>query len=95
MFGGQDEFMFENEEESKRGDVIYEGWKLLLEELLAFCNGKSNPICILFAKELRRATNKYDQRRCFLQDVVFEFYKGYLEGHLISVKKFRDEKKLS
>ena len=66
--------------------------RLLLEELLAFCNGKNNPICILYAKELRRATNKYDQRRCFLQDVVFEFYKGYLEGHLISVKKFRDEK---
>ena len=25
------------------------------------------------------------------QDVDFEFYKGYLQDHLISVKKFRDE----
>ena len=67
--------------------------RLLLVELFAFCNEKSNPICIFFAKELRRATNNYDQCQCFLQDAVFEFYKGYLVGHLISVKKFRDEKK--
>ena len=58
--------------------------RLLLEELLAFCNGKSNPIRIFLAKELRRATNNYDQRQRILQDVVFEFYKGYLEDRLIS-----------
>ena len=65
--------------------------RLLLEELIAFCNGKSNPIRIFFAKELRRATNNYDQRQCFLQVVDFEFYKGYLQDRLISVKKFNDE----
>ena len=43
------------------------------------------------AKELRRATNNYDQRQSFLQDIDYEFFKGYLQDHLISVKKFRDE----
>ncbi|KAF3963536.1 hypothetical protein CMV_012089 [Castanea mollissima] len=29
-FGGQDEFVFENEEESKIGDISYEEWKTII-----------------------------------------------------------------
>lgn len=65
---------------------------LLLEELIAFCNGKSNPIRNFSAKELRKATNNYDLRRRFLWGGDFAFYKGSLEDRLVSVKVYRDER---
>ena len=34
--------------------------RLLLEKLIAFCNGKSNPIRVFSAEELRRETYNYD-----------------------------------
>ena len=54
---------------------------LLLEELIAFCNGKGNSIRVFSAKELKRATNNYDQRQCILQDSDFKLFKGSLEDH--------------
>ena len=59
--------------------------RMLLEGLIAFGNGKSNPIHIFSAKELRRATNNYDQCRHLLLASDFDFYKGSLEDYLISV----------
>jgi hypothetical protein len=64
---------------------------LLLEELIAFCNGKSNPIRNFSAKELRKATNNYDPCQRFLVAGDFEFYKGSLEDRLISVKVYPEE----
>ena len=63
--------------------------RMLLEGLIAVGNGKSNPIHIFSAEELKRATNNYDQCRRFLLASDFDFYKGSLEDHLISVKKYR------
>uniref|UniRef100_A0A2N9EEB3 Protein kinase domain-containing protein n=1 Tax=Fagus sylvatica TaxID=28930 RepID=A0A2N9EEB3_FAGSY len=64
--------------------------RLLLEELIAFCNGKSNPIRVFSAEELIRATNNYDQHQSFAWDGDFEFYKGSLEDRLVSIKKYPD-----
>ena len=65
---------------------------LLLEELIAFCNDKSNPTRNFSAKELRKATNNYDPCPRFLVAADFEFYKGSLEDRLVSVKVYRDER---
>ena len=62
--------------------------RLLLEELIAFCNGKSNPIRVFSADDLRRATNNYDQSQRFFDSVDFDFYKGSLEDRLVTVKKY-------
>ena len=67
--------------------------RLLLEELIAFCNGKSNPIRVFSAEKLRKATNNYDQRQCIMWDSDFNLYKGSLEGRLLSVKKYHTEEK--
>ena len=83
--------MFENEEERQRGDTIYEEWKNVIRGANAFGNGKSNPIHIFSAKELKRATKNYDQCRHFQLASDFDFYKGSLEDHLISIKKYRHE----
>ena len=62
--------------------------RLLLEELIAFCNGKANSICVFSTEELKRATNNYDQRQCISQDSDFKLFKGSLEDRLLSVKKY-------
>ena len=62
--------------------------RLLLEELIAFCNGKSHSISIFSTEELKRATNNYDQRQCISQDSDFKLFKGSLEDRLLSVKKY-------
>ena len=53
--------------------------RLLLEELIAFCNGKANSICVFSTEELKRATNNYDQRQCILQDSDFKLYSRVLQ----------------
>ncbi|KAK6233164.1 hypothetical protein QUC31_009485 [Theobroma cacao] len=67
---------------SKNGGV-------LLEELIAFCDGKSNAIHHFSAKELLRATNYYDARQIFVQDAVYQLYKGSLKDRPIFVKKLK------
>lgn len=64
---------------------------LLLEELIALCNGKSNPIRNFSAEELRKATNNYDPSQMFMWTADFQFYKGFLEDCLISVKLYRGD----
>ncbi|KAF5454050.1 hypothetical protein F2P56_023746 [Juglans regia] len=66
--------------------------RLLLEERIALFNGKCNPIRFFSAKELSTATNNYDESQLFLHDGSFKFYKGCLEGRLVSVKKFDDHR---
>ncbi|XP_041020085.1 non-functional pseudokinase ZED1-like [Juglans microcarpa x Juglans regia] len=65
--------------------------KMLLEERIALFNGKCNPIRFFSAMELSIATKNYDQRQVFLRAGGFEYYKGCLEGRLVSVKKFDDD----
>ena len=83
--------MFENEEKGKEETPFTRKGRMLLEGLIAFGNGKSNPIHIFSAEELKRATKNYDQCRHFLLASDFDFYQGSLEDHLISVKKYRHE----
>lgn len=68
--------------------------RLLLVELIAFCNGKSNPIRVFSAEELKRATNNYDHRQCVLQGRDFKLFKGSLEDRLLSTKKYHTEEKV-
>ena len=67
--------------------------RLLLVELFAFCNGKSNPIRVFSAEELKRATNNYDHRQCVLQGRDLKLFKGSLEDRLLSAKKYYTEEK--
>ncbi|WRX24943.1 Serine-threonine/tyrosine-protein kinase [Theobroma cacao] len=62
----------------------------LLEELIAFCNGRSNPIRHFSTNELLTATNYYDANQMFLQSGFYKLYKGSLNYRPIFVKKYHN-----
>ncbi|OMO71466.1 hypothetical protein COLO4_28233 [Corchorus olitorius] len=64
----------------------------LLEELISFCNGRSNPICHFSEKDLLKATNCYDARHILIQEGHYKMYKGYMKDRPIIVKKYDNEK---
>ncbi|KAK6289502.1 hypothetical protein POUND7_001043 [Theobroma cacao] len=58
---------FKVKKRSNDETFFMENGAMLLEELIAFCNGKSNPIQNFSAEELKIATNNYGEGRCFLR----------------------------
>ncbi|XP_059452300.1 serine/threonine-protein kinase ZRK1-like [Corylus avellana] len=61
---------------------------ILLEKLVATCNGKPPiPIRNFSEKDLISATNNYDPRLALHDDGCWKWYKGSLEGRTISIKK--------
>ncbi|XVE63029.1 hypothetical protein DITRI_Ditri06bG0166900 [Diplodiscus trichospermus] len=66
----------------------------LLKELVAFSNGRPNPIPHFSAKELLIATNYYDSRQIVVQDIFYKLYKGYLKEIPIFVKKYDNDRLL-
>jgi serine/threonine protein kinase len=64
---------------------------VLLEKLVAACDGKPIPIRSFSYEELRRATNNYDQR-CVLQvNRWYTWYKGSVNGRIVSIKKYEED----
>ncbi|WRX22716.1 Serine-threonine/tyrosine-protein kinase [Theobroma cacao] len=74
---------------SKEEKAFIRNGSILLQELVAFCNGKCNPICGFSAKELKRATNNYDLRRVLHKNRFYKFYKGLLRDQPVLIKKFK------
>ncbi|EOY11446.1 Kinase superfamily protein [Theobroma cacao] len=58
------------------------------EEIIAFCNDRSNPIRHFSAKELLRAINNFDARQIFVRKGRYTLYKGSLKDRPIFVKKY-------
>ncbi|KAJ9162511.1 hypothetical protein P3X46_022276 [Hevea brasiliensis] len=63
---------------------------MLLEKLIASCDGKCNPLRIYPADELKRATNDYDPQKIITRDSGYKLYKGVLQQRPVSVKKFKE-----
>ncbi|XP_021282862.1 non-functional pseudokinase ZED1-like isoform X2 [Herrania umbratica] len=74
---------------SKEEKAFIRNGSILLQELIALCNGKCNPICGFSAKELERATNNYDLRRVLHVNRFYKFYKGFLRDQPVLIKKFK------
>ncbi|XP_030930482.1 non-functional pseudokinase ZED1-like [Quercus lobata] len=69
--------------------AFFENGSMLLEKLIAICNGKSIPIRSFSDEELKQATNNYDARLVIVQDELYwKWYKGSLYGRLVSIRKF-------
>ncbi|PQQ22006.1 non-functional pseudokinase ZED1 isoform X1 [Prunus yedoensis var. nudiflora] len=73
-------------EERKRS--FLKNGSILLEDLIASCDGKSNPIRCYSIAELIRATNNFDPS-CIIDDLHFDMYRGILDNRRVIIKKYR------
>ncbi|XP_065853944.1 serine/threonine-protein kinase ZRK1-like [Euphorbia lathyris] len=63
--------------------------RMLLEELIASCNGKCNHIRTFSSQELNRATNNYHHEQMIFRDSGYTVYKGFLEDRRpITIKRY-------
>ncbi|KAL0714692.1 hypothetical protein Bca4012_021671 [Brassica carinata] len=74
-----------NSEANQRLKTFQENWKILLQDLIELCNGKSNPIKTFSANQIIQATNNFSENNHLIR---FEFiYKGTLENRLVLIKR--------
>ncbi|XP_068317781.1 serine/threonine-protein kinase ZRK1-like [Pyrus communis] len=61
---------------------------ILLEDLIASCEGKSSPIRTYSADELVKATNNFDPSFIISEDLSFKLFRGLLDDRSIIIKKY-------
>ncbi|KAA8536865.1 hypothetical protein F0562_029343 [Nyssa sinensis] len=72
----------------KSEEIFMKNGRMLLEELVASCNGKCNPIHNFSAKELQKGTGNYNENHVLQVASDYKMYKGILQDHPVLVKKF-------
>ncbi|CAL2279452.1 unnamed protein product [Prunus armeniaca] len=75
----------EEKEERKRSFLM--NGSILLEDLIASCDGKSHPIRCYSAAELIRATNNFDPS-CMIDRLHAEMYRGVLDDRTVIINKY-------
>ncbi|CAL8176961.1 unnamed protein product [Prunus armeniaca] len=79
----------EKEEKEERKRSFLKNGSMLLEDLIASCDGKSHPIRCYSATEIIRATNNFD-RSCIIDELVqFNMYRAILDHRTVIIKKYR------
>ncbi|CAH2063778.1 unnamed protein product [Thlaspi arvense] len=72
-------------EANQRLRLFQENGKVLLEDLIELCNGKSNPIKTFSANQIIEATNNFSESNHLIR---FEFmYRGMLEARPVLIKR--------
>ncbi|XP_031253807.1 non-functional pseudokinase ZED1-like [Pistacia vera] len=81
----------QKEEKRQRGERFLLNGKTLLKELIASSNGKYNQYRSFTDKEIKIATNNYDQQNIILTQGWYSLYSGFLQDRLVSVLNFSDK----
>jgi hypothetical protein len=76
------------EEERKRKRAFLRNGGLVLERLVASCNGRPIPIRTFSYQQLLLATNNFDPRLILYEDGGYKMYKGSFEGRILSIKNY-------
>ncbi|CAH8327442.1 unnamed protein product [Eruca vesicaria subsp. sativa] len=63
---------------------------MFLEQLIADCNGISNPIRVFSSNQISKATNHFDPCSLIDQSETFIWYKGVIEGRSYMLKRFTE-----
>ncbi|XP_041020478.1 serine/threonine-protein kinase ZRK1-like [Juglans microcarpa x Juglans regia] len=79
--------MLRKKRESERERAFIENGSRVLEKLVSTCNGKPIPIRTFSFAEISNATNNFDPQLVIREVWAYQWYKGYLEGRTISIKK--------
>ncbi|CAF2265683.1 serine/threonine-protein kinase ZRK1-like [Brassica napus] len=76
-------------EKDKARKCFLENGSMFLEQLIADCNGISNPIRMFSSDQISKATNHFDPM-CSLPHIssYFTWYKGIIEGRSYVIKRF-------
>nr|XP_004289767.2 PREDICTED: probable inactive receptor-like protein kinase At1g65250 [Fragaria vesca subsp. vesca] len=76
------------EEIDTRSSSFLDNGSILLEDLIASCNGKYNPIRNYSADEIMRATNCFDPSGVMQKDSSYKMFQGFLDNRSVIVKKY-------
>jgi serine/threonine protein kinase len=79
------------EEERERKRAFLENGGLVLEKLVASCNGRPIPIRTFSYQQLVLATNNFDHRFILFESYdegFYRMYKGSFEGRILSIKMY-------
>ncbi|XVE63033.1 hypothetical protein DITRI_Ditri06bG0167200 [Diplodiscus trichospermus] len=83
----------DDEDEGNNQKFFIKNGGNLLKELVAFSNGRPNPIRHFSSKELLIATNYYTSQ-IVVWDAGYQLYKGYQKNRQIFVKKYDNDNPL-
>lgn len=61
---------------------------ILLEDLIASCDGKCNPIRNYSADELIRATKNFDPSGIMQKDSSYKMFQGFIDNRSVIIKKY-------
>jgi serine/threonine protein kinase len=76
----------ERDRKRERERAFIENGGLVLEKLVASCNGRPIPIRTFSYQQLLLATNNFDPRLIVFEDGGYLMYKGSFQGRLLSIK---------
>lgn len=70
--------------------LVHENGKVMLEKLIEYCDGKSNPIKTFSASQILRATDNFSPNNALFRSrpSSYQCYRGMLEDRLVLVKKW-------
>ncbi|XP_048611189.1 serine/threonine-protein kinase ZRK4-like [Brassica napus] len=78
------------EEANAKQKLVQENGEVVLEKLIEYCNGKSNPIKAFSASQILRATDNFSRNNSLILHATgsYQCYKGMLEDRPVLVKKW-------
>jgi serine/threonine protein kinase len=76
------------EEKRERERAFLKNGGLVLETLVASCNGRPVPIRTFSYQQLLLATNNFDHHLILHDDGGYQMYKGSFEGRILSIKNY-------
>lgn len=80
-------------EKCKAKKCFLKNGSVFLQELIADCNGISNPIRMFSSDQISEATSHFDRKCCLDEnmDTNFTWYKGDIEGRPYGIKRHTEQ----
>lgn len=83
--------LWRRKDKDKRVEWFIKNGSTFLKELIADCNGTSNPICIFSCDQILRATNNFDPSGSISSHRFFVWHKGIIQDRCYLIKRYKEE----
>ncbi|CAH8263577.1 unnamed protein product [Arabidopsis lyrata] len=81
-----------NKGKQRRKQWFLDNGSIFLKELIAGCNGQTNPIRSFSSDQILKATNHFDPSLYVTEDLYYTCFKGTIEDRSYIIKRFPEEK---